>query len=316
MSAELCCENAEVRVPTAAQTNKLRQGFITLAESLLESIADVFPECDNTHAVLRIFRALIKDQAELEDKFVWRCHALFKEYADGIQSQDPDTLFIILEQLDHLRDINLREKWEDPDFTDDSKANLWQYVSALKTYADLYTAVPKNVMSKIETVAGTLGDQLVKGELDLKNMDIGALGQNLLSDLSPEELSHFESKLPEIYSSLSQVAGSLGGANGANLDLAALMKQISEQDGTGDGLAPGKVDMTNIIQKLATQMPPGAMGGPAGNIDVTQMMQTMAPLVTAMTASHTASGYANTHPQITNGLENGINIHKQGSRKT
>lgn len=316
MSAEMYCEDSsEICAPTATQTNKLRQGFINLAESLLESIADVFPECDSTSAVLRIFRALLKDNADLEDKFVWRCHKLFKEYSDGIQSHDPETLFAILEQLEHLRNINLRDKWEDPDFTDDSKANLWQYVSALKTYADLYTAVPKNVMSKIETVAGTLGEQLAKGELDLKNMDIGALGQNLLSDLSPEELSVFESKLPEIYSSLSQVAGSLGAGNGANLDLAALMKQISEQECTGGGGMHGTVDMTNIIQKLATQMPPGAMGGAAGgNIDIAQIMQTMGPLVSAMSASAAANASPNSVPRIAN-CDETINTRKRGNRK-
>ena len=285
MNAELCGENSQVCAPTAAHTNKLRQGFVNLAESLLESIADVFPECDNTTAVLRIFRALIKDNAELEDKFIWRCHKLFKEYSDGIQRHDSETLFVILEQMDHLRDIDLREKWEDPDFTDDSKANLWQYVCALKTYADLYTAVPKNVMNKIETVAGDLGDQLVKGQLDLKNMDIGALGQSLLADMSPEELSHFEGKLPEIYNSLAQVAGSWSGGQGANLNLADLMKQIAEQDGDGNGSLNGKVDMTNIIQKLVTQMPPQGLGKAGANIDLAQMMQTMGPLVSAMGAS-------------------------------
>ena len=275
MSANLCDVTSDVCVSTS-QSNKLRQGFITLAETLLESITDVFPKCDNSSAVLRIFRAIIKNNADAEDKFIWRTQALFKEYAHGIQSQDSDTLFNILEQLDYLRDINLREKWEDPDFTEDSKANLWQYVSALKTCADLYTAVPKNVMCKIENVAGTLGDQLVKGELNLKSMDIGALGQNLLSDLSAEELASFESKLPEMYESLSQVAGSLGTGNGANLDLSALMKQISKQEMSGDG-GERRVDMTSIIQKLATQIPPGNQN--AGNIDITQMLQTMGPLL-------------------------------------
>uniref|UniRef100_A0A6C0BYT3 Uncharacterized protein n=1 Tax=viral metagenome TaxID=1070528 RepID=A0A6C0BYT3_9ZZZZ len=306
MNLEVGSEHAEVCVPTTKQTNKLRQGFITLAETLLESIADVFPECDSTLAVLRIFRLVIKDNADLEDKFVWRCQALFKENTEGVRSHDPETLFLILEQLDHLRDINLREKWEDPDFTEDSKMNLWQYVTSLKTYADLYTAVPKNVMSKIETVAGSLGDQLVRGELDLKNMDIGALGQNLLSDLSPDELSNFESKLPEIYGSLSQVAGSLGGGNGAKLDLAALMKQLSEQENRENG-AGGKVDMTEIIQKLATQLPPAATGTANGNVDIAQMMSTMGPLVAALTASQ---GDANT-PQIANCAQNSRNKPKR-----
>lgn len=273
--------------------NKLRQGFITLSETLLESIADVFPECDDTAGVLRIFRAIVKNNDAMEDKFIWRCHDLFKEYAEGIRTHDAETLFTIVERLDHIRNINLRDKWEDPDFTEESKTHLWQYITSLKTYGDLYAAVPKNVMSKIETVAGSLGDQLVRGELDLSSMDIGSIGRNLLSDLSPEELANFEGKLPEIYESLSHVAGSLGAGQGANLDISALMKQLAEQGECGGDGQSGRVDVTKILQQLTAQMPPGTMqanGNRQGDaIDVANIMSTLGPLVSTMSATASPS---------------------------
>ena len=70
-------------------------------------------------------------------------HTLFKEQADGIKNHVPESLFIIVEGLEHLREMDLREKWEDPDFTEESRSHMWQYVVALKTYADLYAAVPQ-----------------------------------------------------------------------------------------------------------------------------------------------------------------------------
>ena len=77
----------------------------------------------------------------------------------------------------------------------------------------------------------------------------------------------------------------------------------------------GTVDMTNIIQKLATQMPPGAMGGAAGgNIDIAQIMQTMGPLVSAMSASAAANASPNSVPRIAN-CDETINTRKRGNRK-
>ena len=95
----------------------------------------------------------------------------------------PQPLFAVVESLDHLWNMDLREKWQDPDFTEETRNHLWQYVAAHKTHAGLYTAVPKNVMGKTEFVAGSTGEQLARGELDLRNMDLFNIGQNLLADL-------------------------------------------------------------------------------------------------------------------------------------
>lgn len=258
--------------------NKLRQGFISLAETLLESVSDVFPECTKSESVLRIFRAFVKGNECLENTFIRRCHVLFRQHAQGIKDKDEEQLFVIVEGLDHLRDINLREKWEDPDFTEESKNHLWQYIAALKTYSDLFTAVPAEVMGKIESVAGSIGEQITRGELDLKNMDLGSIGQNLLGNLTAEELAGFEGNLPEIYESLSEVAGVLGGANGAGVDVAAIMEQLTQKTGEQK---TGNMDMSQILQQLSSHLPPSAGGG-GGHPDMTQMLQAVAPMLQAV----------------------------------
>ena len=257
------------------QPNRLRHGFISLAETLLESIADVFPECDNTAMVLRVFRSVVKGSDTMQDTFIRRCHSIFKQHGDGIKDRDPEALFKIVESLEYIRELELRDKWEDPDFTVESRDHFWQYVSALKTYADLYAAVPEKVMGKIENVAGALGQQLQSGQLDLANMDLGSIGKNLLADLSPDEVAGFEGSLPEIYQSLSEVAGGLGGGMGG-IDMAALMQQLTQQTVSNPN---GKVDMTRVMQQLASQMPPQSGGG-----DMAQMMQAIGPVLQALQA--------------------------------
>lgn len=266
----------------ASKPNKLRHGFVSLAETLLSSISDVFPECSSTQSVLMLFRTMVKGNETVEDRFIRRCHALFREHAAPLKERDPEALFNVVESLDYLRDIDLREKWEDPDFAQESRDHLWQYISALKTYSDLYSAVPANVMGKIENVAGSLGEQLTRGELDLTSMDLGSIGQGLLADLSPEELAGFEGSLPDIYQSLSEAAGSLGGGAGASgLDIQALIAQLATQSGEG-GLpaAAGQVDMARVLQQLQTQGPPGACAP-----DLSQMMQALGPMLQSAQSS-------------------------------
>ena len=262
---------AEV-VPTAEcrRNNKLRQGFVSLAETLLESISDVFPECEQTRTVLRIFRVVIKGNVGLEDGFIRRCHAAFKKNSEGIKAQSADALFLIVESLEHLSEIDLREKWEDPEFTHESKAHLWQYVATLKTYADLYTAVPPNVLGQIETAAGRIGEQFLNGQLDLKSVDIGALGRDIMANLSPEDVARFEGSLPEIYESIANVSRSLGGAEGAKIDIAALMQQLSVQMGE---MQEGGVDMSKVLQAVASN---------GQGVDIAQLLQTVSPLLSAM----------------------------------
>ena len=168
----------------------------------------------------------------------------------------------------------------------ESRDHLWQYISALKTYADLHTSVPKNVMGKIEEVAGSIGEKLTRGELDMHNMDLGTIGQHLLSNMSPEEIAGFEGKLPDIYESLSEVANTIGGGSGgAGIDIASLVQQLSNQTGEHDAGTTGGlngVDMSTILQQLSSQMRPSSHQGAPAPVDVGQLLQTMGPMLEAM----------------------------------
>ena len=278
-------ENAEA-LALAQKPNKLRQGFISLAETLLSSLSDVFPECESTARALHMFQTVIKGNETFEDEFVRRCQTLFKHHAHGIKTRDSEALFTLMESLEQLRDIDLREKWEDPDFAAESRDHLWQYVAALKTYADLYTAVPKNVMGRIESVAGSIGEKLTSGEMDLRNMDLGQIGQTLLADMSPEELEGFEGNLPDIYESLSEVASTIGGG-GAGIDVGRLMEQLASQSGERGADAAemlNGIDMTTVLQQLSSQMQTPHNGGAPSGVPA-QLLQTMGPMMQAMRSS-------------------------------
>jgi hypothetical protein len=246
----------------ATQPNRLRQGFVALAETLLRSVAEVFPECEATEAALQLFSVAVKGDEAAEDDFVRRCAALFGKHAAALQRKEDAGLFAIADSLSILRDVDLRSKWADPGFTQESKEHLWQYLLALKTYAELYCALPCAVMGKIERVAGGIGERLRSGELNLASMDIATIGNELLGQLSQEELRDFEGGLPRIFESISQVASSVAAQAGhSDFNVEALMRTLVEsqqQDGAEQSAA-------SVLQAMGGLLAPG--GASAGGIE-------------------------------------------------
>lgn len=233
--------------------NKLREGFVGLAEGLLSSISDVFPECNETRHALELFRVAVKGDDEREDKFVKRCAELFKQNSAKLKNRDVSALFSIAKCLPLLKNLNIEAKWTDPEFTDESKANMWQYLLALETYAGLYCAVPSGVMSRIEKLASSMSSKLEQGALDISSLDISAFGEDLISKLSPEELKEFEGSLPDVYSCVENVASLLAkSAGNDSFDSAALVTKIVQMQ-SGSGTESG-LPLGAFVQEMGASM--------------------------------------------------------------
>ena len=239
---------------------------MALAEALLKSVAEVFPECDATEAAVRLFGVMIKGNSVREDQFVRQCADLFAVNAEALQARREEGLFCVADSLTLLRDLDLRSKWEDPGFTQESKEHLWQYLLSLKTYAELYCALPSAVMGKIERIAGDIGERLRTGSLDLGSLNVSSIGNELLGQLSPDELKAFEGNLPKIYSSVSQVASAVAAQAGcANLDVEGLMATLVESQRSGGG----EQNAASVLQAVGGLLAPG--GGGCGQ-DLGQLM--------------------------------------------
>ena len=285
---------ATLTSPNDSQPNRLRQGFISLAEALLQSVAEVFPECDSTDTAVRLFATLVKGDAEREDEFIRQCAKQLKKNAADLKDRKEEALFAVAAALPVLREVDLRSKWTDPGFTPESKEHLWQYLAALKTYAELYCAVPTGIMGKIEHVAGDIGDRLRSGQLDLSKMDIGGIGNELLGQLSQDEIQNFESNLPAIYNCISEVANSVAAQAGRpDIDVAELMKTVVESQGGGEGL-----DVSAVLQRVGSILAPGALGRNAqpGADQMLHMMQHMGPMLQQLQGAMSSAGKDGTMP--------------------
>ena len=263
-------------VPTMPESSsspeKLRQGFVLLAESLLKSIAEVFPEVDDCAQALELFQVFVKGNAEREDQFIRKCKELFSNEAESLAAKDPEAIFRVADGLEVLKALDLRAKWADPDFNEESKNHMWQFLQALDTYAGLYCAVPPGILGKIESMATVLGSQMQSGELDLSRLDIGKLGQQLMGSLTKDELHQFEGSTTNIYSSISKVASILQKQTGSNFDVDDLMSRLGELQGTEGGA----LDRRSVVQQIGSTIAPNL--GPELQASVAAMLKTQAGL--------------------------------------
>lgn len=258
--------------------DKLRLGFISLCESLLTSVSEVFPECEDTQDALELFRTAVKGDKRREHLFLVHCGELSKANAELINARDPEGIFRLMDGVEQLQGINIREKWRDAEFSEASREHFWQYVIALKTYAELYNSIPQGLLGKIEKIAGSMCHKLQEGKMDLQNLDISEIGRTLMSSISEEDAKAFEGKLPDIYGCMADVmkfmGGSPPGATGFNVN--DLMKQMaavqSKVDATG-----GKIDAQALIQQMMGSVTKGAGASPDLSALMGMVSSAMAP---------------------------------------
>jgi len=272
MTPKLMPPTVEMQKPT-----KLRQGFIALAEALLKSLAEVFPECDAVDTGFHLFTSLVKGDDAREEEFIRQCNAVFQKHGASLKNREVEALFAAAEEMPVLKEVDFRSKWSDPEFDETSKDNLWQYLTSLKLYAELFCAVPLGVMGKIESVASDLGARLQSGQLNLAQMDIAGIGNELLSQLSQEEMTSFESSLPNIYASISEMATSIASQVGQpGLNIEELMKSVVSNQQSGD-----PVDISSIMQRIGSLADPG-MGGDINPAQLMGLVQNMGPLLSQL----------------------------------
>jgi hypothetical protein len=78
----------------------------------------------------------------------------------------------------------------------------WSLLDKALGLACMEHAIPKPMMGAIENVASQLVKDLTSGKADLANLDLEAIGQQVLTKVSPDEMSSFASNLDKILPAL------------------------------------------------------------------------------------------------------------------
>jgi hypothetical protein len=94
-------------------------------------------------------------------------------YADKISAKDESFLLEEIENIDFLKDLNIKSYWSR--MSANTQAATWQYLQTLYMLGTTINAIPADTLSQIE--------QIAKGVADKMQMDGGELDQDALMQM-------------------------------------------------------------------------------------------------------------------------------------
>ena len=91
---------------------------------------------------------------------------------------------------------------------------VWECLQGMHTVCTVNGAIPTQMLSQIELVASKLAGDIASGKADLGSMDLGAIGQEVLSHCNEQDMTAFAENLGQLMPVLQQsatVAAASGG---------------------------------------------------------------------------------------------------------
>jgi hypothetical protein len=180
--------------------------FISLLEELLQEVSSVFSECQKTKGVL--FKLQIAKASRAgQERVIQEWHRLMKLHYAACKKRDEKVIYA---DIDLFKEINIVAKWNDPDFDDESRKHLWSYIDSLNSYSQLYCQIPGGMLSKIEGMASRLANQIQSGSLRFDQLNMQALGGEIMQEVSEDDLNSLTNNLGDLTQNLSGFSSMLG----------------------------------------------------------------------------------------------------------
>lgn len=93
--------------------------------------------------------------------------------------------------------------WSDE--TTELSSEVWDLTNKCMGLATMKSAIPAPMMSGIENMANKLVNDIASGKADMSSLNVEAIGQQVLSKVSPEEMSEFANNIDKILPALGQL---------------------------------------------------------------------------------------------------------------
>lgn len=78
----------------------------------------------------------------------------------------------------------------------------WKDMQQLANFSAVTESIPTNMMSRIEAMANRLADDIVSGKTDMANVNLGEIGQQVLSGCNESDMSNFASNIEDLLPAL------------------------------------------------------------------------------------------------------------------
>lgn len=119
-----------------AERQKHLDDFCAILEQLLESITIVFPECDASKRWHKRMAEYGGKLGPVKRLIIGKWHNQLEPFYKEIHEKNAKIIHQIKSEL--FFELEIPQKWNDPDFGDDSKEIMWVYLDQLNNQANLF----------------------------------------------------------------------------------------------------------------------------------------------------------------------------------
>jgi len=189
------------------------QQFADLQGQFLESLIEVFPECD-TLAQLRVqfnlANMLPSQKTERVEEWLQYMQPFFQACT---QRQA-----LVVMKNEHfppsVQAMDIEGKWTDPDIDEDTREAVWAYLDELNRLAQMYSlykAVPGGMMSNITQIAESMAAQMADGH-GMNGVNFQQITEQVQQQIKPEDMDAFASGVdPSMFTNL--LSSMMGGGH-------------------------------------------------------------------------------------------------------
>lgn len=158
------------------------EDFFQLCKTLMTAVKATFPECEKTQTALAKLEFVENSGMDsMKETLIRTWYDTMKPYVQACVQKNDNVL--LRADIKFLTEFDLKTKWADPDFDQESKDVLWEYINNLNYLACMYNESTPEHMEGLTTVASRLAEtaQLEISEDGKLSFNLKAL-QSLLTD--------------------------------------------------------------------------------------------------------------------------------------
>ena len=211
--------------PLSQDVNPI-EDFFQLMKTLLGAIKNVFPECAKTEEALAQLEFIdASNMAPMKETMIRKYYDSIKAHIKDCVAKDDSVIYTV--EIEVLNKVDLKTKWQDPEFDAESKDVLWGYINSLNYLACLFVESTPEEVQGIAAAASRLAEsaQFDISEDGNVSFNIKAFQSLLGSETAQGDLSQIMSGMGPLMGAMN--GGSAESGGGLQAFLSSQMSNFS-----------------------------------------------------------------------------------------
>ena len=134
-----------------------KEEFFQLTKTLITAVKNVFPECAKTQEALDQLTFIeTSNMGAAKDMLIRKWYETMKPYVEQCVQKNDNVL--LRAEIDILDKLDIKPKWNDPDFDQESKDIMWEYINTLNYLSCLYSESSPEEVQGLAAAASRLAE--------------------------------------------------------------------------------------------------------------------------------------------------------------